>query len=49
MEHHVVDHVVLVLGVVETQGTAERFLVRRFHLAVGMTRLLVQIHVFSNT
>ena len=47
MEDDVIDHVVLVLGVVEAERTAEGFLMRWLHLAARMTHLLVQIQGFS--
>jgi len=48
MEDDVIDHVVLVLGVVQAEGTAKGLLVGWLHLAGRVTHLLVQIQGFTD-
>lgn len=46
MKDYVIDHVVLVLGLVEAERAAEVLQVSRFGLAGGVARLYVHLHVF---
>lgn len=49
MQHNVIDHVVLVLGFVETEGAADVSLVSGRRLAAGgVTHVVVRLQGFSN-
>lgn len=48
MQHDVIDHVVLVLGLVEAERAAQVFLMSRFRLAGRVTRLHVHFKGFPN-
>lgn len=49
MQHNVVDHVVLVLGLVEAEGAAEVFLMGGLGLAGGVSHLYVHFQGSPNS
>lgn len=48
MQDYVIDHVILVLGLVEAEGAAEVLLMRRFRLTHRVTSLHVHLQGFPN-